>query len=87
MGRLLETHYVSVIFIQIFLASLLLLEPLASAAENSAQWSASLYGRSAEDSLSNSKVVGTSFGIDFQKDFSKSLYGHFRGSASLETGS
>ncbi len=51
------------------------------------RWSAQLYGRSVDDTLSNSKTVGAAFGLDAEKVFSGALYGHVRGLALLESGS
>ncbi len=68
----------------LFLASL----PAIGADEpDQAKWSAGLYGVSADDTLSSSRVVGVAFALDLQKNLSPSLFTHFRGGAELETGS
>jgi hypothetical protein len=64
-----------------------LAEPVQAAGAASVRWSANLYGRSTDDSLSSSKTVGAAFGLDIEKHLSEDFFTHFRGGLALETGS
>lgn len=59
----------------------------AARAENVARWRASMYGESADDSLSSARVVGVDGRVEFARDFGESVHVHFLGGVFLETGS
>jgi len=63
----------------------LLLSAGASAADI-AQWKLGLYGRSTDDSLSSSRIVGLAGLVNLSKDFSPTLQARFLGGVLLETG-
>jgi len=51
------------------------------------QWRGALYGVSADDSLSSSKLAGVALGLDFERNLSQTFFTHFRGGVKLEAGS
>lgn len=69
-----------------FLFILALLSTQASA-QNSARWQLGLYGQSADDTLSSSKIVGFMGRAKLHHEFSDSFEANIVGQANIETGS
>lgn len=73
------------------MAGILVISGYQAFAEDNAskkiQWKANLYGLSADDSYSSSKVVGAKALLKIHHEFSDSFAAKFRGGVQLETGS
>lgn len=69
----------------VFTTFLLLAAP-AAFAKNVAQWKVGLYGRSTDDSLSNSRTVGVAGIVNLNRDLTPTFQARFLGGVLLETG-